>query len=331
MKRVFLSVLLGMLLSLPNTAKAQQAPLISQYMFNTLYINPAYAGYKGDFYAHSFFRSQWIGMSGAPQTIALGADMGVAEEHVGLGLVLMTDRQGFNRTNSFMSNYAYWIKLNDKGLRLSFGLAAGAINYTVDGADADPNDWNDPMVPASFYSIWMPEASAGAYLSNDRFYAGFSAMNMLSRYLPIKGEYEKRVILRNYTEFMLTAGLLLPLSDQFDLKPSFLIKEDFNSPTNVDLNAMLFIAKTVWAGVSYRMNITAGKDYTSVNSYQSSALTLLVEVYATEDLRIGYSYDFDFGEISKYSGGNHEISVGYNFSGLSKSKGRRKIQKMRYF
>ena len=329
MKKIILPVLMGMSLLLPGISRAQQAPLVSQYMFNTLYINPAYAGYKGDIFAHAFYRSQWIGMTGAPETAALSVDMAVADNRVGLGLVVGNDRYGANHTNSFMTNYSYRFNIN-RTMQLSFGIAAGLINYGVDGSKLDPIQVGDPLVATSMYNVWLPEAGAGAYLSDDRFYVGFSAVNILSRYMPIRGNELQQYVQRTMPGLMLTAGMMFPLSDQFDFKPSFLLREDFNNPTSVDFNFMFLISKTVWVGTSYRMSAILGKDIDE-KSLQSSALALLLEVYATEHLRIGYSYDYDFGEISRYSGGNHEISVGFNISSLSSSRDRRKVQRMRYF
>ena len=330
MKKVFLFALLGLLLLQSNLSNAQQLSLLNQYMFNGLYINPAYAGYKGDFFTHAFFRSQWIGVTGAPQTLAIGSDIALADEHVGLGLVVTSDRDGASRTNMFLSNYAYWVHLN-RDLRLSFGLALGGINYGLDGSILDPNEPGDPFVATVRYNLWLPEACAGMYLTSNRFYLGLSALNMISRYMPVSGKEENRYIVRNYNQYMLTVGGLITLSEQLDLKPSFLIREDLHNPTVMDVNLMMLVSKTFWVGASYRMSATFGKEYHLDNDYQSSALALIVDVYATENFRVGYSFDFDFSKVSRYSGGNHEISLGYNISSLRKEPDRRRAPRLRHF
>ena len=330
MKKVFLYALLGLLLLQSNLSKAQQLSLLNQYMFNGLYINPAYAGYKGDLFTHAFFRTQWVGVNSAPQTLAIGSDLALSDEHVGLGLVITSDRDGANSTNMFLSNYAYWVHLNSD-LRLSFGLALGGINYALDGTKLEPNEPNDPSVATARYNLWLPEANAGVYLTSNRFYVGLSALNMLSRYMPVKREEENRYIVRNYNQYMLAAGALITLSEQLELKPSFLLREDLHNPTVMDINLMLLVSKTFWVGLSYRMSATFGKDYNMDSDYRPSALAFIADVYATDNLRIGYSFDFDFSKISYYSGGSHEISLGYNISSLRKEPKIRRAPRSRHF
>ena len=107
------------------TVKAQQDAQFSQYIFNGLYINPAYAGYRGDFYVNSFYRSQWTGLNGAPQTLSISGDGTVANEHVGLGALFQNDRLGAQSTTAFYGNYAYRIQVGEQeNSRLAFGLGA---------------------------------------------------------------------------------------------------------------------------------------------------------------------------------------------------------------
>src|SRR3954471_19537822 len=104
-------------------ANAQQDAQFSQYIFNGLYVNPAYAGYKGDFYVNSFYRSQWTGLNGAPQTISIAADGAVADEHVGLGALFQNDRLGAQSSTAFYGNYAYRLQVGEQeNSRLAFGV-----------------------------------------------------------------------------------------------------------------------------------------------------------------------------------------------------------------
>ena len=304
---VFFATIAVFMLGMGENAFAQQAPLFSQYMFNGLYLNPAYAGYKNELYIQGLYRTQWVGVDGAPKFLTVSADGNVAREKVGLGLMFSNDRAGAQQITSFMSNYSYKIMLGDF-TTLSFGLGFGAIQYAMEGAKLKPGSMGDPRVATANYNTWVPEGNAGVYLYTDRFYVGLSAMNLVSKY--ISQESDEHFIERAETQMFVTAGVLLPLSEDFQLKPSVLFREDFKASSSADLNLMLLIYDRIWVGGSYRMGLKLWKDVATVGQFQSDAASLILEVFATKKIRVGYSYDFDFKGFRGHQGGTHEVSLG---------------------
>lgn len=125
MKEIKIVMVVALMLLLRSPIWAQQNAQFSQYMFNGLYINPAYAGYKEQLYAHSFYRMQWVGFPGAPKTFTIGVDGTANNDKMGLGLILANDKIGSANSTSAMFNYAYKIQTGEDA-KLSFGLAAGS-------------------------------------------------------------------------------------------------------------------------------------------------------------------------------------------------------------
>ena len=300
------------LLLFSSLAKGQQDAQFSQYMFNGIYINPAYAGYKEQLNLHAFYRNQWTGITGAPKTMSLAVDAIANEGNVGLALQISSDRLGAQRNESVYGNYAYRIRMNaDGSARLAFGIGAGAVQLGIDGSKLSPNN---PEVnqPVGVQSTIVPDARAGVYFSNDRFYAGVSADNLVSQYIDID---RYAFIAQPKPHYYLTAGMLVPLSRDILLKPSFLLKDDRGGPTSLDLNAFVILAEKFWIGGSYRTGVKLyDKSYLQKDLSKVNSAVGAVQLFATENLRIGYAYDFSIGPLQGYSSGTHEISIGYFFN-----------------
>lgn len=310
MKRI-LQIFSVLLLS-SNLVRGQQDAQFSQYMFNGIYINPAYAGYKEQLNVHAFYRNQWTGITGAPKTMSLAVDAIANDGNVGLALQISSDRLGAQRNQSVYGNYAYRIRMNDDGsARLAFGLGFGAVQLGIDGAKLNPND---PEVnqPLGFESTTLPDAKAGIYFSNNRFYAGLSVDNLVSQYFDIE---HYAFIPQPKPHYYLTAGVLLPLNQGVLLKPSFLLKDDRGGPTSLDLNAFVILANKFWIGGSYRTGVHLyDKDYLQKNLSQLNSGVVAVQFLPTENFRIGYAYDFSIGPLQGYSAGTHEVSISYLFN-----------------
>lgn len=309
MKKIFiitiliLSALLG---------KAQQDAQFSQYMFNGIYINPAYAGYKEQLNLHAFYRNQWTGIEGAPTTMSVAVDAIANNGNVGLALQISNDRIGAQRNLSAYANYAYRIQLNSDGSsRLACGVGAGMVQLGIDGSMLNPNDF-EVSQPVGVQSAIVPDARAGVFFSNNRFYAGFSADNLVSRYINID---RYAFIAQPKPHYYLTAGMLLPINKDIQLKPSFLLKDDRGGPTSLDINAFAIIADKVWLGGSYRTGVKLyDKSYLQKNLSNSNSGVVAAQFFAGNNLRIGYAYDFSIGPLQGYTGGTHEISIGYFFN-----------------
>ncbi|ACU62704.1 PorP/SprF family type IX secretion system membrane protein [Chitinophaga pinensis] len=310
MKKIFL--IAGLLTSLGLTVHAQQDAQYSQYMFNGIYINPAYAGYKEQLNLHAFYRNQWTGLKGAPESFSLAVDAVANDGNVGLALQVSGDKLGAQDNLSAYVSYAYRIRLNREGSsRLALGLSVGMLQTGIDGSVLNPNDPETDM-PAGLHRL-TPDARAGIFYSDDRYYAGFSVDNIVVQAFDNKGRF--LYLPQTKLHYYLTAGTLIPLNEDIQLKPSFLLKDDRGGPTSLDLNAFLLLKEVVWIGGSYRTGLKVyDKSYLQKNLMYRNAAVAAVEVFPVPNLRIGYAYDFSVGPLQNYSGGTHEISVGFTFN-----------------
>lgn len=285
----------------------QQLPQFSQYIFNGLHINPGYAGYKGEAYIQSTYRSQWMSFPGAPQTFTVTADLSANEGTMGLGISLLSDNLGPTTTTGGLLTYTYRIRIGTNS-RLGLGVSAGVTEYVIDGSKLDPNDLNDGKIPMGRVNMFTPNLNSGLFFDTPKFYAGFSVYNMVG-----KKVLEKKDIALAYHDFhfYLTAGVLLELSEGVDFKPSFLIKEVKGAPTNYDLNAMFLFFDRIWLGGSYRSNMKIWNDKLDANLSNRNAVAAIVEIFATERLRLGYAYDHNLNVLQDYRANSHEFSVGF--------------------
>lgn len=311
MKKLII-LIVGSFLIGARPAKAQQDAQFSQYMFNGIYINPAYAGYREQLNLHAFYRTQWTGIDGSPKTASAAIDAIANDGNVGLAFQISTDRLGAQRNSSAYANYAYRLRLNEEGTsRLALGVGLGAVQLGIDGSLLNPNN-PEPDQPMGMQRTILPDARVGVFFSNDRFYAGLSADNLISQYIDVN---RYAFIPKPKPHYYLTAGALIPLSTDILLKPSFLIKDDRAGPTSLDLNAFFILGDRIWLGGSYRTGIKLYRkphlqnDLTPLNSAVAA-----IQVFPNSSLRIGYAYDFSIGPLRGYSSGTHEISIGYFFS-----------------
>ncbi|GAA4435232.1 type IX secretion system membrane protein PorP/SprF [Pontibacter saemangeumensis] len=305
-----LLVLLG--LAAAPAAFAQQAPQYSQYIFNELVINPAYAGSKQILNINATYRNQWTGFDGAPTTQTISIDGPSYNKHLGWGLHLLNDEIGVQRQTGAYLNAATRISL-DHYSTLSLGLAAGASQYTLDGTRLTPgSEVPDMAVPQTRVSQVLPDLKLGVFFNTERYYAGLSAASLI----PFKdSETEISTPRRHY---FLSTGYLFDLSRHVRLKPSILIKEDFRSPTSVDLNTFLLLQNRIWVGASYRTAVPMFTKQEMKRLDKRNALAVMTQLYVTPKFRVGYSYDISLTELKNY--GSHEVSLGYTF--LQKKYGR---------
>lgn len=287
--------------------QAQQLPQFSQYMFNGLHINPGYAGYKGEPYIQSTYRNQWISVPGAPETFTITADMSLNEGRMGMGVSILSDNIGATNTNGAMFTYVYRIQTGRNSF-LGMGVSAGVTEYAVDGSRLDPNDPDDPLIPEGRINLFTPNLNSGLFFHNDKFYAGFSVFNMVG-----KRSLEQEDLALGYHNFhyYLTAGTLFDLSEKVKFKPSFLVKGIKGAPTNYDINAMFLFNERIWVGGSYRSNTKALNNNLPENLSNRNALAAIIEIFATEKLRVGYAYDHNMNVLQDYRASSHEISLGY--------------------
>jgi len=288
---------------------AQQDAQQSQYMFNGIYINPAYAGYKENLNFHSYFRSQWTGIEGAPKSMSLAVDAIANNGNVGLALQISNDRLGAQTNLSAYANYAYRLRMNNEGTsRLAFGLGIGAMQLGINGALLNPND-PEPYLPTGMQSTIVPDGRVGVFYSDDKYYAGLSADNLISQFINVRN---RGYIAQPKPHYYLTGGALFPLSEDVLIKPSVLLKDDNGGPTSLDLNAFIMFGQRFWVGGSYRTGVKLyNKSYLQTDLSNLNSFVAAMELFPLENLRVGYAYDISIGPLKGYSGGSHEISIGF--------------------
>src|ERR1044072_7020165 len=271
------------LILISKVACAQQNAQYSQYMFNGIYINPAYAGYREVLNLHGYYRAQWTGVEGAPRSFSVAIDGATNEGNVGLALQLASDKLGAQSAQSVYASYAYRIRMNEDGTaRLAFGISGGLVQLGINGALLSTQDPELDM-PGGNQSTVVPDARAGVYYADEHFYAGFSVDNLISPHIN-KSRYI--YIPQPKPHYYLTAGMLLPLSENIQLKPSFLLKDDRGGPSSLDLNAFLLFGEKIWLGGSYRTGIQLyDKDYLQKSLMSRNAAVAAIEIFPVQDLR----------------------------------------------
>ena len=289
---------------------AQQTVQFSQYMFNGLVVNPAYAGYKEDWTLNLASRLQWVGIDGAPRTNTISVD-GVTNpdtKNIGLGFLATNDRLGPENNTAVYANYAYRLRLNDEDTkRLSFGIGGGLVQYRIDASKFNPNDLNDGSITGN-ESTTMADFRLGVYYSTPSFYAGGSVLNLFSQ--PVSGANTQ--VINPVAHMYLTAGMVFPLTNTIDLKPSIMYKEDFKAPGSLDITSYLLFDKRFWLGAS--CNIGAAFYRKGQNQLdRSNSVTAMAQFNVSDFLRFGYSYDFSTSALAAYQSGTHEVSLSLSF------------------
>jgi len=295
-----------------NKAEGQLIPQFSQYMFNGLYINPAYAGYKDVFYGHIMYRKQWVDISSSPRTALVSIDSPL-KGGSNLGLVYANDKAGAAYSNNVMIDYAYRFPVSKTG-RLSFGLSAGMIQHGLNQSELRDEDGNLDSRVQNIKTVWKPAIDAGVYFDSEYFYLGASVVGILKG----KRDLESFQMIRNQANYFVTLGGVIPLMDNLKLLPSTLWGSDFENPLKIDLNMMIMIADRFSVGGSYRTGTLWFSDV-SDNVRLRDAIVLIAEAFVSERLRLGFAYDFDLNKLTTGHNGGFEISLGYY---LTKSKQR---------
>jgi type IX secretion system PorP/SprF family membrane protein len=302
-------ILIAFLILVSFGARAQQDAMYTQYMFNTLAINPAYAGSRNVTSATVLFRNQWTGIQGAPKTGTLTLDAPIYDKRLGIGLQLFSDKLGVTQTTGAVISGAYRVRLNEG--TLAFGLQGNVNQFRANYNDVNLNtDVYDPAFAFNVNKVLF-NFGTGVYYNSDRFFLGLSVQDLVKNRLT---DYTTNNVDFRQTQVMhvfLSSGYVFDLNDDFKFKPSFLIKGVKGAPIEGDINATLWIKDVIGIGAQYRT---------------SADIAGLVEIQATPQFRIGYSYDYSTTALRFSNSGSHEIMLRYEF-GFSSGK----ILSPRYF
>jgi type IX secretion system PorP/SprF family membrane protein len=293
-KYKYILVLISLLNILSNKILAQQLPLYSQYMFNTLEINPAYAGVKQSMNFTSTFRKQFNGIKDAPQTSTIAGDMPIGETNLGIGLKLVSDR--FSVTQNIGAQVAMSYKIEGDYSNFSFGLQMGALNYRTDFSKFNITNAGDPVFAQNLNAM-AANFGTGLFFNTSDFYIGLSSPNLVRTHLRQVDVALSEYTVKQNLHIYLNTGYLVPLNDNFILKPSFLLRAVKGIPLDYDINANLYFREILSGGVSYRSR---------------SALVGIIDFRLTPTLRLGYAYDYNLGRLNNFTNSTHEIILRFN-------------------
>ncbi len=278
---------------------AQQDPQFTQYTYNMNIINPAYAtGDKGHVALGALYRTQWVNVEGAPQTITLFGHASL-RKNIDLGLTIVNDQIGgdISETN-INGDIAYRFNLS-RNLRFSLGAKLGVTQYNADFTNSQLDSGGsstDPLFSENINSTSL-NIGAGAFLYTRKFYLGLSAPNLL----PSKHRESTIATTANGKEeihMYLTSGYVFYLNDSYKFKPSFLLKSVTGAPLTVDISASLLIKNRFEVGTSYRLE---------------DAISALFRYNITPNFKIGYAYDYTISDLNEFSQGSHEFFLTYSF------------------
>lgn len=285
--------LLFILFSIKGTA--QQDPGYTQYMYNPMSVNSAYAGSTGVLEAVLIHRSQWVGIDGAPSTQAFAVHTPLANERVGLGFSAVNDNLGPSNEIYLDGNFSYTLPLS-YDTRLAFGVKAGARVLNVDWSKGRFYDGTDVLLNSNIDNKITPSIGAGFYLYSNNWYVGGSVPSF------IKGDYYDDVqqsVNIERLHYYVMAGYVFNFSDNLKFKPAILARGVNGAPISVDASANFLIQEKFTLGAGYRWD---------------DSMSVLAGFQISKDLFVGYSYDYTTTDLNKYNDGSHEIVLRFQLN-----------------
>lgn len=285
---------------------AQQAPMYTHYMNNTLSVNPAYAGSRDALTVTALHRSQWVGFPGAPLTETLTLHTPLRNRHIGLGLTVLNDKIGPTNNTSVFVDYSYIMRITEKS-KLALGLSAGLNIYHANLMAIQLDQQIDPSFQTNINNHVTPNFGFGVYYSRDRFYAGISVPDLLQNsYLTVRDENGSTKMGMEQRHYFFITGAVINITDNLAFKPTTLVKVTAAAPIQADLTASFIIMKRLLVGAMYRTGDAFGG---------------LVGFDITDVFHVGYSYDWSYGlQTAQYNQGSHEIVLRYDIIFLSRKQ-----------
>jgi type IX secretion system PorP/SprF family membrane protein len=289
MKKIVYSLIFLLGLS----ASAQQEPQYTQYMYNPSVINPAYAGSLGYGSLFSLYRTQWIGLEGAPKTLNLSYHQPLESTNLGLGGNIVHDEIGPSTTTNFSVDVSYTINFENES-RLAFGIKAGGELLNIDYTKLNHYNPSDVSFRNNINSQFSPNIGAGLFYYNAKSYLGLSVPMLLQTKRYDEFAYSDA---NRRQHFYLMGGKVFDLSYNVKFKPAFVAKMVAGAPLQVDLTGNFLINEKFTVGVAYRW---------------SAALSALVGFKVNDRISIGYGYDRETTRLSNFNSGSHEIFLQFD-------------------
>lgn len=284
---IFAMMLVGMV------SYSQQDAQYTQYMYNTINVNPAYAGSRGVMSIFGLHRTQWVGLDGAPVTNAFSVNSPIENTNLGVGLSFVNDRIGPTVENTISADVSYTIPVSET-YKLSFGIkgTANLFNFDRDKLNIPSQSQADPLLQ-SLSNNFSPNVGAGAYFHSDKSYLGLSVPNFFQTKRYNDNDY---AVYKERMNAYLIGGYVFDLSPNLKFKPAFLGKMVQGAPLQLDVSGNFLINDKFVLGAAWRW---------------SAAASLMAGFQVSDGLYIGYGYDLDTTKLAHYNSGSHEIFLRY--------------------
>jgi type IX secretion system PorP/SprF family membrane protein len=276
-------------------AVAQQEPQYTQYMYNTLTVNPGYTGSTGGIDAVLLHRSQWVGIDGAPRTQSFSIHSPALHERAGLGLSAINDRLGPADEIYVDANFSYTLPVGRES-KLAFGLKAGANVLSIDWSRGRAYQENDALLATNINNKISPSLGAGLYYYTNNWYVGASIPNFLK-----SDHYEdiQETTVSSRLHYYIIGGYVFTFSDNLKFKPAVLGKIVSGAPVTVDVSANFLLYEKLTLGAAYRWD---------------DAVSGLAGFQVTKNLFVGYAYDHTITGLTEYNDGSHEVIVRFQLN-----------------
>jgi len=283
-------ILFFVLILTSSASFAQQDAQFTQYMYNTININPAYAGSREVMSIFGLHRTQWVGLDGAPVTNALSLNTPINNSKIGIGLSAINDRIGPTVENTLSVDVSYTVQTSET-YKLSFGVKGTGNFFNLDASQLNPLVDNDPSLVN--YNKFTPNIGAGVYFHSDKSYIGVSVPNFIqsNRY-----NSDNVAILKERINYYFIAGYVFDLNPNIKFKPALLTKLVTGSPLQVDVSGNFIFYDKFVIGAAYRWD---------------AAVSTLAGFQITDGLYVGYGYDMETTNLRKYNRGSHEVFLRY--------------------
>lgn len=279
-------------------AQAQQDSQFTQYMYNTININPAYAGSRGRLSVFGLHRNQWVGLDGAPVTNSFSLNSPIQNSNVGIGLSFINDKIGPSDENSISVDVSYTIKTSET-FKLSLGVKGTANLFNVDFNKLYIYSPGDALAQTNIDNKFSPNIGAGAYFHSDKTYFGLSVPNFLeTKHFDAISNNSSSYIASERMHYYFIAGHVFNFGESVKFKPALLTKFVKGSPLQVDLSGNFLINDKFTLGAAYRWD---------------AAASLLAGFQISKSWFIGYGYDMETTKLANYNSGSHEIFLRFEF------------------
>lgn len=297
--KIFVFIALGLLLATAHEAQAQQDSQYTQYMYNTMSMNPGYVGSRGSLSMLALYRNQWVGLDGAPETLNFGMHSPIGILGVGLGLGFTSDKLGPSSESIISADFSYTLDFS-QNVKLAFGIKGGYSLFDLDPNKLTIYNPNDYDLTQKHYG--SPIVGAGFYLYSPKWYIGLSTPNFLET------EHYNDVQVSTATEkthIYLIGGYVFTLNQNLLLKPAFLAKAVVGAPLAIDLSANALLYDRITFGLAYRLD---------------AAVSAMAGFQVNDNVFIGYAYDYETTELSRYNSGSHEIFLRFELGTKLRAK-----------